>query len=289
MFDEGEYTCFAKYAKGTKVFPVSDHANVLNWVQYFTINPLCKDKDLNPTEEYHDKNSPRRADANVIAYRNFLIEIDNTGIQDQYSFIREFDVPYSTLVYSGGKSLHFIVSLENECKDLEEYTKLAYRFYKALNVCRPGLIDSANKNPSRLSRFPSVKRESNGKEQMLCQVNKRVEKADFEAWIDSKIGTEVETYKNPVNSTSYYNYIRRSREKYGLSSFKSSLSGFTLNLLMVGAEKGNRNTSVFKAACDFARCGYSEDEAFDKIIEVIDLSNEEITRTIKSAYNKVEL
>lgn len=57
---------------------------------------------------------------------------------------------------------------------------------------------------------------------------------------------------------------------------------------MCGAPEGERNISLFKAACDLFKCGYNEDEIIDKLERPSGLDNQEVVRTIKSAIRKVE-
>lgn len=294
LFDEGEYTCFAKHAKGTRVFKVEDYDTVMDWVQYFTINPLDGNKDHKPVEEYHAPDKPRRADCNVIVFRNIMLEIDDIPIKDQWEFIKEIKLPYTTAVYSGGKSIHFVISLEQPCTDYKDYQKLVSRFYKALKKIRPGVVDAANKNPSRCSRVPFTTRHETGKPQQLLNINDRIHRSTLESWIEEYIGPEVENEEresfssNPTYTLEYLNYINDERAKYGLEPIKSTLSGFTKNFLMFGADEGERNLSVFRAACDFAKCGYDQDDALDQIIQATDLEESEVERTVRSAYLRVE-
>lgn len=293
LFDENEYVCYAKHAKGTTVYKVEDYQQVTDWVQYVTINPLDGEKDNKPCQEYHAPDKPRRADCNVTSFRNIMVEIDDIPIKEQWEFINGIELPYSTAVFSGGKSIHFVISLSDSCSDRKDYQNLVRRFYKALEVCRPGLVDAANKNPSRHTRVPSVIRVETGKEQQLLKLNSRIEKQQLEQWIEDKIGPEEVEEKKEYKGTNtmspaYLEYINNQRAKYGLEPITNTLTGFTKNFLMFGADEGERNLSVFRAACDFAKCGYDEDEAFEQISNAVDLEDQEIERTITSAFNKVE-
>lgn len=112
---------------------------------------------------------------NVTDYRYALVESDSMPIEQQNAVIRELELPVAVLVYSGGKSLHAIVKIE--APTYEEYRKRVDFLYK---VCKDnGLdIDRQNRNPSRLSRMPGVKR--NGKKQFI--IDKNIGCESFTEW-----------------------------------------------------------------------------------------------------------
>ncbi|MGI6080841.1 MAG: AAA family ATPase [Candidatus Avilachnospira sp.] len=114
---------------------------------------------------------------NVTDYRYALVESDSLPVERQNAIIRELELPVACLVFSGGKSVHAIVKIE--ANDLSEYKKRVEYLYK---VCeKNGLkVDTQNKNPSRLSRMPGVKRKS--KKQFLMGTN--LGKGSFEEWRD---------------------------------------------------------------------------------------------------------
>jgi hypothetical protein len=95
-------------------------------------------------------------DANVTAFRYVLVESDKLPIDMQSRVLwklKEMGVPIVAVTHSGGKSLHALVLVE--CQTLELYQEVAGRL---LNALAPLGVDRANKNPSRLSRLPGVKR-----------------------------------------------------------------------------------------------------------------------------------
>ncbi len=114
---------------------------------------------------------------NVTDYRYALVESDSIPIERQNAIIRQLELPVACLVYSGGKSIHAIVKIE--AGDLSEYKKRVEYLY---NICRKnGLeVDTQNKNPSRLSRMPGVKR--NGHKQFLIDTN--IGKRSWNEWQD---------------------------------------------------------------------------------------------------------
>lgn len=162
LFDAEQKTCFTPLPTGTKVKTEPSPYDV-----FFSINALHPTKDLNPEREYHNENSPRRADHNVICYRNFLIELDGLPLEQQIDYVKS-KVPVTSIVYSGGKSYHFIISLE-EPVDSEQYRKIAAQLHTLIP-----LADKSCKNPSRLSRLPDVLRKETGNMQTLVELGTRV-------------------------------------------------------------------------------------------------------------------
>lgn len=136
----------------------------------------------------------KRSDLNVTSFRNFLFEMDNIPIKDQLLIWNKLSDVVTSVTYSGGKSLHAIISLEEPLKatpgsrqGVMTYKKVwermaAYLDGKLMELgyrCgEDGFFDSACKNPSRLSRVPGAVR-SNGKEQKLEILNSRLSKQRF--------------------------------------------------------------------------------------------------------------
>lgn len=96
--------------------------------------------------------------ANVAEFRYALVESDNISIERQNAIVRELELPVAIMVHSGGKSLHAIVKIE--AADYDEYRKRVDFLYE---ICRKNGLepDTANRNPSRLSRMPGVMRGEN--------------------------------------------------------------------------------------------------------------------------------
>jgi len=116
-----------------------------------------------------------RNNKNVTAYRYALVESDSQDIDTQYAILQDLQLPIKMLVHSGGKSLHAIVHIG--AVDYKQYQERVDYLY---TVCRKhGLIvDTQDKNPSRLSRFPGFIR--NGKLQYI--VDRNMGKNDWVEW-----------------------------------------------------------------------------------------------------------
>lgn len=79
------------------------------------------------------------------------------------------------------------------------------------------------------------------------------------------------------------------RPQVEINQQTDSLSLQTLEYLKRGAPAGNRNNTLFMAACNFAKCGYSQEVATARLTppsQASGLSTYEINRTIYSAYSK---
>lgn len=116
-------------------------------------------------------------DENVTALRHALVESDSVDVERQAAIIRKLELPVTTLVHSGGKSIHATIKIDADT--IEEYRRRVNFLY---DVCaRNGLpIDTANRNPSRLSRMPGVMR--GDKRQRLLDTN--IGKASWTEWED---------------------------------------------------------------------------------------------------------
>lgn len=169
LFDEGQVSCFTESPNGYKVSHGPQPHDL-----YFCINALHPYQDLAPSKDWHSPNTPRRADANVVCYRNFLIELDKMAPSEQIDYVTSA-LPVTSIVHSGGKSHHFIISLTEPLQTAEEYREVASR----LLVLFPE-ADRMCKNPSRLSRLPFRFRPETGAEQKLIHLGRRINFQDLD-------------------------------------------------------------------------------------------------------------
>lgn len=163
LFDDGQQTCFTPDPHGTAVKAAPGAADL-----FFSINALDASMDHGPVESYHDAYKPRRADINVTCFRNFLLELDGMPMEQQIAHVTAL-VPVSSIVHSGGKSYHFIISLEDALPSLMDYRNVARQLHALVPQADP-----ACKNPSRLSRLPGRLRPDTGNMQQLVQLGARV-------------------------------------------------------------------------------------------------------------------
>lgn len=114
-------------------------------------------------------------DKNITSYRYALVEGDDGEIDRQAAIYEALQLPCAAIVHSAGKSLHAIVRID--AADLAEYRRRVKYLYAVME--KNGMVvDTQNKNPSRLSRLPGVERA--GKPQFLLHTN--TGKPDWESW-----------------------------------------------------------------------------------------------------------
>lgn len=240
LFEYTEHICTSDtpYGIASAHQLYANHSNC-----FFSINPL----------------SGTRKDENVAVLRNILLEFDDMPLAEQLKTIAE--IPHSTVVFSGGKSYHCIISLATPCETKAQYNTLVRRIYDRV----PG-VDKQNSNPSRFSRTPNAIRD-NGTKQDLVEVRKRVTKAELEAWLGPDIAPELESIFDTFNPS------RSLRQ----------LSPYTLYFLNFGAEPGRWNRQLFLSALDMARCGQSQFQILQQLTEVTGKLDASDKRTINSA------
>lgn len=193
-FDSGEYTSFGDLYS-SEVRSVDEMITSKN-PSFFCINPLDKDFDhAFYMKDSYDYYIPRRADLNVCKYRNFMFEIDTLSLEEQKVIFDGCGIPWTGIVYSGGKSFHAVLSLKqpmesfNTMESIDSYKKVWNRlrakieFYARTIGFEGILIDVSCKNPSRLSRFPGSIR--GDKVQEVIHVGSRIEEKEFNELIDS--------------------------------------------------------------------------------------------------------
>ena len=124
---------------------------------------------FNPITEKGSGKAGAICDSDVTAFRFALLESDKLPMELQLSFFGKLRLPIAALYASGGKSIHCLVKMD--CINADEYREQVARILKML---LPYGFDSANKNPSRLSRLPGASREIGAKgdgEQRLLYLN----------------------------------------------------------------------------------------------------------------------
>lgn len=92
---------------------------------------------------------------NVTRRKYCLVESDKDSIEKQYALLKEMNLPILFLINSGGKSLHAIIKVDAEnAQQYKSRVRELYEFCKK-NGLTP---DEQDKNESRFSRLPGVKR-----------------------------------------------------------------------------------------------------------------------------------
>ncbi len=134
---------------------------------------------INPLDGHGDGNS------NVTRFANALIESDEDDVETQYAIYRKLELPIRFLVHSGNHSLHAIVKVD--ALNIGEYRERVSFLYAFCS--KNGLkVDEANKNPSRYSRMPGVRR--NGQWQRIVSRDMGKESWDeWKAWVEESNDT----------------------------------------------------------------------------------------------------
>jgi len=143
-----------------KIYNIYTHLQPLSAATpFFTVNPV-------------KHGATTRSSANVATYRNFIFECDTAPLQQQIEAMHKMHdtglIRLST--YSGGKSIHHIVSCSDDLNfgagGSEEATKRYKHMWRRL--CSyfeeiTGLtFDESTKDPARLTRTPQVMRKDKG-------------------------------------------------------------------------------------------------------------------------------
>ena len=197
LFNEEEEICLSPNKYGYKSIPFSEIKKgpfllipntekmsplycSLSEIRLVAINPIKGEKK----------------DANVTSYRNFLIEIDSLSIEDQIEYVKKSKMPVSAAVYSGSKSIHFIVCL-NENLPSEEI----WRYYNnwILNVLAEA--DQQVRTPTKSVRFPGSIRPETGKEQRIVTLGKRFSLDALKNWLSEYHSLRPVPKEKPVRLT----------------------------------------------------------------------------------------
>jgi len=290
LFDADRTTCFSETAFGTSVYHIDNIQEIYpnySKLMYFSVNSL----------------HTHRYDANVTCFRNFLIENDNVkSIPEQIALVKKIGIPYSTVTFSGGKSLHFIISLETPLQDENMYRFVGNWIHNIINDGLPVEMqfDGKTKNPSRFTRVPGgtnvkYQKDDDGNVinddsgypvvksktiQSLLDVKGRIPDAVMEDWLMSheNLKPEVKRRDAVVVACDTANPLL--------------LKKWTVHLLKNGIHKGKRNDGFFEIGNDFLKCGFTLDQTIeyiqDEARELGDFPMSEVISAVKSAYRSYE-
>lgn len=242
LFDHNDQVCMGQDVYSTRV-GAADSFGRNNFV---SINALTKS----------------RKDDNVTCFRNILCEFDKGTLEEQLKSIKESGLPFSTIVFSGNKSYHAIVSLDKPLDTREQYDRLVKFIYDKL----PG-VDPTGRNPSRFTRMPGVWRD--GKQQELIEYNGRVPNEVVYNWLDI---TRESLEFIPL------------KEKHYLLGGKL-IPSRTDSFFKYGAPEGCWNIKLFESACEMSRAGFSQEETEERAFGINGYLTKSDKRTIKSAYD----
>lgn len=240
LFNEGEEV----YASPDKYSSVWDEDHN----QWKTYRPSVKvekvDKEKSILIGLNPISGPVRSDENVTAYRTFLVEMDGMSLKDQMEYIKSKGMPYSVCVFSGGKSLHFGITLNKDLPSEE-----VYRYYAEWLLKTLPKADQQTKNPSRGIRFPGVQR-PRGKMQVLVEAPGRISLDKLKHYL-SKYPECKPIIEQKKDST---------------FEFKPNNVKAMANWVLLGMKQGfdfssGRNNRWFSVGYEFGKCGYDLETA----------------------------
>ena len=136
---------------------------------------ICGESEGGAYIRFNPVDGEGEGNANITRRHYCLVESDTDSPEKQYSLYKALNLPIAVLVHSGNKSLHAIVRVDAESRhQYQERVNFLYEF------CRKnGLhVDTQDKNESRYSRLPGVKR--NGRWQYIIATN--IGAASYDEW-----------------------------------------------------------------------------------------------------------
>lgn len=213
-----------------------------------------------------------RRDENCTAYRNFLIELDFGSMEDQRFYIeRQIKLPFSAAIFSGNKSLHYLISLDQDLPSEKIYRYIAEWI---LNIATAA--DQNIKNPSRSIRIPGAFREP-GKQQQLKEFKGIVALKELKDFLKAY----PQAKPRP----------KRQIEPSSRADVKLLKPWATFMYLNGLDPKKPRNSQWFALACEFALAGFSESDTITilspKFSEDSDFKEKEWLNTIHSGFKHI--
>jgi hypothetical protein len=164
----------------------------------------------------------KRCGKNVTQINSLLFEMDkdiNGRIippKEQLCMFEDSGLPFTTMTWSGTKSMHVIVRLEKPVP--EKWFRPLWKAIARVLVSKGLPIDPATMKIPQISRLPLSYR--NGKLQRLIRVNKRVSLNQLGAWLRDN-DTQVELPKPKPKKRQYYSdskYSDASKWKFAYKS-----------------------------------------------------------------------
>ena len=178
--------------------------------------------------------------SNVQSFKYALVESDNLELEKQIAIVRKMELPVAVLLYSGGKSVHAIVRID--AANLEEYQERINYLYKACDSNHLK-VDTQNKNPSRLSRMPGLRR--GDRQQRIIDTN--IGKKSWDEWYEFIDGISDDLPECEDFLAAYYN---------GLPELKPELISGVLRMghkmLLSGPSKAGKSFSLIELAVAIA-------------------------------------
>lgn len=268
LFESDEWCAIGEDKFDTRVSQVQ--SVIPRQLQFVGLNPL--------------KQGGKRCDENVSAFRNFLLELDFGSFEKQYSYIvEELSVPFSTCVFSGSKSLHFVIALESCLGSEERWRQMASLLLKLVPKA-----DQANKNPSRFTRIGGGFRPDTAQVQKIVEERRRVNLEELEGWMRAQ--PNYWRMLEKLDSINRYVALKDTiKGKGGAVNGIITMSKTGKAFMKGEAFEGGRNKALFITTCDLVRSGLGEAEIRAKLIPIalrVGLALREANVTISSGIRK---
>ena len=139
-----------------------------------------------------------RSGEHVTSVNSLLFEVDEgLTVKEQARLFIESGLPFTSMTYSGSKSIHVIVRFKEAIpyEDNDDGWQKAWWDAIAKSLAKHGIIvDAKTKAVAQLSRVPGSINPKTGKEQKLILLKNRVTQQEVLEWIHSN-GQTVETPK----------------------------------------------------------------------------------------------
>jgi hypothetical protein len=235
--------------------------------EYINETDICL-MSINPVKGF-------RRDSNVTAFRSFMVELDDGALSEQMAYIKKSKLPYSICTFSGNKSLHFGIVLEQELPSEDIWRDIAEWI---LNILPKA--DQVAKNPTRSIRFPHNMR-PNGKKQMqkLLEFNGRVKYNELAKWLQKH------PELNPAE--------QRKHKKASTPRAVNGIPQWVLDKLANGIDEDKgRNNEWFGIAMELAKSGFDGDQIIAYTEEFFtpdrDFGEREWKTIMKHAYKRAQ-
>ena len=246
MFNEGETFCpspnkYAYHSVGMDSF-------IKNEVELISPNPKYKPETIPFSSITHLALNPIngfRCDENVYKFRSFLIELDADTIENQIAYIKTMKMPYSAMVWSGSKSVHTLITLDQDLGSLDTYKYIAKWLLSIMSKA-----DQQTTPPSRCIRMPGAIRPETGNKQILLEIKNRISLDDLYSFLAK--------HKNKKPKVE----VKREFESFPTGKIPYWVQKALYNVNDYAAKKGyGRNNTWFRIFLDLGKSGMSEDQA----------------------------
>lgn len=252
LFNPGETLCVSPNKLGY-------HSIAESWLWNGDFKLIPPEDAYNPTPFWTSANEIQlvainpingfRRDENVTAFRSFLVELDEGSMKDQYDYVKDLKLPWSACVFSGNKSLHFAVTLDEDLPDED-----TYRFFIEWILKIVSKADQKTKNPSRSIRFAGNLRKETGEEMKLLEMRERVKLQDLMSWLSNYPHLDP---RNDIKKTS------KERENPGIHGVPM----WVWKKLGEGIDESKgRNNEWFGIFMEFGNAGYP----YEEVVEILE-------------------